>query len=110
MRNEGTPKRSGVPSSYWSVLKGGLLHLPVLGVQPFHPHGLPGCELVHAAVVRVIHEIMDRVKTGELLARTRVAAFRTPTGRGALARRVAHVIVVGGAAVLEGVVQAEPVC
>ena len=76
-------------------------------VHALHPGGLAGSELEHAGVVRVVHEVKNRVYTGITLAG--VAPGRAPERREPLCRRVVDVIVVRVASALERVVQAEPV-
>lgn len=58
-------------------------------------------------LIRVIHIVVDRIKTS--LARARVTAGRAATGSGSLGRGISDVIAVAGAAALEGVVETEPV-
>ena len=62
-------------------------------------------ELVHAVVVNVVHEVVDRVHTR--IARARVPVLGATVGRRAFLRRVVAVVVGNRAAALEGVVQAE---
>jgi hypothetical protein len=76
---------------------------PHLGLQT---GDLAGGELVHAAVVRVVHVVVDGV---DAAARARVAAGRAfVRGRG-LGRGVRDAVAGAGAATLEGMVEADPV-
>src|SRR5690606_15651752 len=83
--------------------------LPVAEGVPVvaHPGRLPLGELPQARVVAVVHEVAYRVGAG--LVRAGVPALRAAAGLLPLIRGVLHVVARVGAAVLEGVEQAEPV-
>src|SRR6476661_6831940 len=68
---------------------------------------LAGREAIHARVVRVVHEVLDRVES--CLAGAAVATGRAAEGRRCLCRCVADVVALTRAAALERVVEPEPV-
>src|SRR5262249_49906014 len=71
-----------------------------------HPALLARGELDHAGVVHVVHEVMDRVDSRAPRAAVALDAVELRSG---LSRRVVHLVPASRAAVLERVVQAEPV-
>src|SRR4051812_6998570 len=78
----------------------------VRGEHLRHPGALPGGEHAVAGVVGVVHVVADRVQTRQ---RAGVTTDRAAARGTALCRGVGHLVVLRGAAALEGVVEAEPV-
>src|SRR5687767_5293218 len=76
--------------------------LAVRGVHRVHAGVLAGGEVVHAPVVGVVHEVLDRVDAG--LVAARVATDGAAVGRALLGGRVAHAVALAVTAALEGVI------
>jgi hypothetical protein len=75
-------------------------------VHLLHPRGLVGCEVVHAGIVRVIHEVLYRVPA---TASARVTSEGAAVRGGFLGRGVNRKVAAALAASLEGVVESQPV-
>jgi transposase len=87
-----------------------LLQVPIRREHRVHPHVLSRGELDHAGIVRVIHEVVDRIEARE--ARAGIPVHRTPVRGRALRRRIRHGIpagVLARTAALERVIQPHPV-
>lgn len=74
-----------------------------LGLDPL---SLSRCELVHAAIERVVHEVVDGIEAW--LVRARVASDGAPTGRASLRRGIVDLISSRPTPALERMVQPDP--
>lgn len=83
------------------------LEAPVLETERIHARELSRREEVHAGVVGVVHEILDRVATG--LVATRIKADGATLGGGTLRGGIAHGVAASITAALKRVIEPEPV-
>src|ERR1700752_2791775 len=67
---------------------------------------LSSCEKEYAAIVRVVHKVLDRIRTG---CGTSISSGGTVERRGLFRRCVVYAVVVLTATGLKGVIKAEPV-
>ena len=86
----------------------------LLGRTKRHPCGahalhLPGRELEHAGILRVVHEVENRIESGLRSALTAIATDRTVERRRKLCRRVGNQIALVAAFTVERVEEREPV-
>ena len=86
-----------------------LLTGPVRREHRIHPRVLSRRELIHAGIVRVIHEVLDRVEAGVPFPAAGIAALRAAIGWRALGGCIAYTVAAAGASTLKRVIEAHPV-